>query len=655
MNDSSLTVNTLSRPPAFGGSLRASVLRRAPRGRGVASARGVRVSRANSWRVLPPSDRLGIRTGWHGSAWVFSLPFAHDGAKDPRGKNFVPAWTVWCGFRAAHRDQVLNFPWAAARFGQQSRSLRVPGPVVAGKLPRKPRAQPTVPDSPPNYGFVIDNRRCIGCHACTVACKSEHSDPIGVNKTWVSYIEKGTFPDVSREFHVMRCNHCADAPCVEICPTACLVTREDGIVDFDPGRCIGCKACMQACPYDAIVIHPDTGTATKCNFCSHRVDRGREPACVTVCPAEAIIAGDLNTSASRIARLVAHEEVSVRKPEKGTRPKLFYVDGDASALDPSGAALHTHTLWGSKAPDVATASQRTVSPQATDRGRPRRAYDIAQRHAGSWGWKVSAYLFTKSIAAGLFMVPAIAMLASPNPAGWVFDAFAVGIPIALFALAATGAFLVADLKRPERFLWVLLRPQWRSWLVRGAYIITAYGLFLPLWWLFGPSGGGVGARFFAALGLLLAAGTAAYTGWLFGQAKGRDLWQSPLVPVHLLVQAGATGAAVLLVAWGGSSSVLATTLLVLLLVNFGLIAQDVWGKHATADASRAARLMRTGDRRSWFYLGVVTGGHALPILLLFAGAGVGSLFSFFAALLALVGVAIYEHLWVQAPQRLPLA
>ena len=84
-----------------------------------------------------------------------------------------------------------------------------------------------------NFGFIIDNRKCIGCHACTVACKAEHEVPVGVNRTWVKYIEKGTFPDTRRLFSVMRCNHCADAPCVEICPVTALYTRADGIVDFD--------------------------------------------------------------------------------------------------------------------------------------------------------------------------------------------------------------------------------------------------------------------------------------------------------------------------------------------------------------------------------------------------------------------------------------
>ncbi len=129
-----------------------------------------------------------------------------------------------------------------------------------------------------NYGFVIDNRMCIGCHACTVVCKSEHDVPIGVNRTHVKYIEKGMFPNNTREFSVHRCNHCADAPCVEICPTTALYTRADGIVDFDNDRCIGCKSCTQACPYDALYIDPDTNTAAKCNYCAHRLDHEHEPA-----------------------------------------------------------------------------------------------------------------------------------------------------------------------------------------------------------------------------------------------------------------------------------------------------------------------------------------------------------------------------------------
>ncbi len=134
------------------------------------------------------------------------------------------------------------------------------------------------------YGFAIDQRTCIGCHACTVACKTEHEVPVGQFRTWLKYVEKGEFPATTREFGVLRCNHCTDAPCVKICPTKALYKRDDGIVDFDRDRCIGCKSCMQGCPYDAIYIDEDTHTAAKCNFCAHRIDDDLEPACVVVCP-----------------------------------------------------------------------------------------------------------------------------------------------------------------------------------------------------------------------------------------------------------------------------------------------------------------------------------------------------------------------------------
>ncbi len=196
-----------------------------------------------------------------------------------------------------------------------------------------------------NFGFIIDNRRCIGCHACTVACKAEHDDPLGVNKTWVKYIEKGEFPNTNRNFSVMRCNHCADSPCTDVCPVTALWEREDGIVDFDPDRCIGCKACMQGCPYDALYIDPETSTAAKCNYCSHRVDSGREPACVTVCPEDAIIAGDMENGETDIAATIADQEVQARKVEKGTEPKLFYVDGDEASTTPGTTGREKHYMW----------------------------------------------------------------------------------------------------------------------------------------------------------------------------------------------------------------------------------------------------------------------------------------------------------------------
>ena len=203
-----------------------------------------------------------------------------------------------------------------------------------------------------NFGFVIDNRNCIGCHACTVACKAEHDVPIGVNRTWVKYVETGEFTDTRRVFSVMRCNHCEHAPCVEICPTQALFTRPDGIVDFNNDRCIGCKSCTQACPYDAIYIDPETHTAAKCNYCAHRVDVGLEPACVNVCPTEAIVSGDIDQKGSKISNLISRQQVSVRKSEKGTRPKLFYVEGDDVSLKPLETEQTSKSLWGSQSVGV---------------------------------------------------------------------------------------------------------------------------------------------------------------------------------------------------------------------------------------------------------------------------------------------------------------
>src|SRR5499426_515742 len=294
------------------------------------------------------------------------------------------------------------------------------------------------------YGFVIDQRTCIGCHACTVACKEENQVPLGVNRTWVKYIEKGTFPDTRRYFSVMRCNHCDNAPCVTICPTVALYRRPDGIVDFDRDRCIGCKSCMQACPYDALYIDPETRTAAKCHYCAHRIEVGLEPACVIVCPVQAIVPGDLDDPGSRIARLVASQQASVRKPEQGTQPKLFYLGADEAAL----------------------------TPTMQERGK---SYLFSE----SGGIPVPG----RANVAGALLVAALATMGGLSAAGPLASVMAPGL--SLLFLAVTTALLVLDLKRPERFLYLLFKPNWRSRLVWGGYILMAHGLLAVLWLLAG--------------------------------------------------------------------------------------------------------------------------------------------------------------------------
>ena len=181
------------------------------------------------------------------------------------------------------------------------------------------------------YGMLIDLRRCIGCHACSVSCKAEFDVPLGATRSWVEYIEKGEYPNVSRHFLPRLCNHCRHPQCVDVCPTGATWKREeDGIVVIDPDICIGCKYCIQACPYDARFINPVTGAADKCDFCLHRVSQGLVPSCVNACIGDARIFGDLNDPDSRISRMIATNPVTVLRPEKGTEPNVYYIAADHS-------------------------------------------------------------------------------------------------------------------------------------------------------------------------------------------------------------------------------------------------------------------------------------------------------------------------------------
>ena len=236
-------------------------------------------------------------------------------------------------------------------------------------------------------GFVLASDSCIGCHACTVACKSEHDVPLGVNRTWVKYIETGEFPDTARTFTVMRCNQCDDAPCISICPTRALYRAPNGVVDFDDSRCIGCKACMNACPYDAIYINPETNTAHKCNYCNHRVEVGLEPACVTVCPTHAIITGDLDDPTSEISRIVANDRVAVRAPEQGTRPKVFYRGASPATLDPTRTMIQPDgMIWADTTPGHSTITATMAEAHPAGRGRGADdVHDVASGDVGHEG------------------------------------------------------------------------------------------------------------------------------------------------------------------------------------------------------------------------------------------------------------------------------
>ncbi|MBW2038941.1 MAG: 4Fe-4S dicluster domain-containing protein [Deltaproteobacteria bacterium] len=175
------------------------------------------------------------------------------------------------------------------------------------------------------WGMVIDTRKCIGCHTCTVACKSENNVPLGYWRSWVKGVQKGTYPEV-RNYYLRRlCNQCDTPPCVEVCPVKATEKRDDGIVVIHYGKCIGCGMCITACPYDARFFNPIRKTADKCDFCLARIDRGLEPACVSSCVGRAITFGDMKDPDSEISKLLATTSTSVLKPELGTKPKVHYI------------------------------------------------------------------------------------------------------------------------------------------------------------------------------------------------------------------------------------------------------------------------------------------------------------------------------------------
>jgi Fe-S-cluster-containing dehydrogenase component/Ni/Fe-hydrogenase subunit HybB-like protein len=507
---------------------------------------------------------------------------------------------------------------------------------------------------------IIDNTRCIGCHACSTACKSENDVPVGVDRTRVKYVEAGTFPNVRRHFQVTRCNQCEYPPCVYICPVTAMYRRPDGLVEFDQEVCIGCRACMAACPYDAIYIDPVTHSAAKCHFCAHRVELGLQPACVVVCPEEAIIVGDLDDPQSVVSRRIARESASVRKPELGTQPKLYYIGGSHATLRPEAAARPEGDIfmWASQRPD------ETVGRGAGNMASTLLAYDVG--HTIPWGTDVALYLWTKSVSAGALLVAALAVVFG-HFLGSVATSYGAAI-VALVFLAATGALLIVDLEHPAKFYTILTRPQWRSWLVRGALILMAFGAVAVLW-LAVPVVAHASApnvyAWLAWLAIPVAAAAACYTAFLFAQATGRELWATPLAAPHLVVQAAVAGAAVLLMGVAalngpavgvGSANDVAWLRGLFgwgLAIHGALVAAELFTPHRTAHVARAVETVLSGKYAREFWAGAVFVGLVVPAALLVAGGG--ALAAAFAAGLALLGLYIWEYVWVFAGQSVPLS
>jgi hypothetical protein len=373
-----------------------------------------------------------------------------------------------------------------------------------------------------------------------------------------------------------------------------------------------------------------------------------------VCPETAIISGDLHDPHSPASRVLAEVPGStVRRPEQGTGPNVFYLGAHAASLEPGTAREEDLYLWSDRRlPKLPLPADDVARLQRAD---ARVALDVD--HKVHWGWKVSAYLVTKGIAAGAALwAPFVAFM--PSAQGVARDY--VPELLALLFLAATNVLLVTDLKRPRQFLSILLRPNLRSWLVKGAFVLMAFGgitAAIVAARAFGLHGLADGLRWTNLVGGSLAA---AYTAFLFAQCEGRDLWQHTRVLLpHLLVQALAVGGAALLVFVPDGKLAVAVAGCAVLHHALGLL--ERFGQHDTHNARLAAALLPTvpawpGSRLSAFHGGLaLTTAAGLLGLLLVLGGVAHPLSLALCALLSWAGLFCYEQAYVRAGQLPPLS
>jgi formate-dependent nitrite reductase membrane component NrfD len=349
----------------------------------------------------------------------------------------------------------------------------------------------------------------------------------------------------------------------------------------------------------------------------------------------------------------------VRRPEKDTRPRLFYQGAHAATLDPLAARRPGGGLflW----------SQQKLGGQSVVGGHPETggrspagsaaaallAYDVP--HEAPWGWKVSLYTVTKAIAAGAYLAPLALLLGGKlDPASPLWRLHAPLLALAFLAL--TGALLVADLTHPARFWLIFARPHWRSWLVRGAFLIAGYGGALAAHLAAALAGRSDLLAPIALAGAPLALATAVYTAFLFAQAKARDLWQSPALPVQMAVQTFAAGAAAIypsaLATAPEAGAPLPWILFGAVALHFALAVAEIQLPPVTAHARLASWEMTCGRFRSYFRTGLACAGAAL--FAPWAGAATPAAAAALA-FAAIAGLLAHEHAYVQAGQAVPLA
>jgi phenylacetyl-CoA:acceptor oxidoreductase subunit 1 len=388
--------------------------------------------------------------------------------------------------------------------------------------------------------MIADLERCVGCQTCTAACRHANATSPAVQWRKVLDVEAGTFPNVSRTFVPVGCQHCADPPCVHACPTSATRQRADGIVTMDYDLCIGCAYCEVACPYQARFLVDERhyayatalanetereeparlGVAQKCTYCSDRVDFGLEngltpgvhpgatPACVNSCIADALHFGDLDNPDSNVSRLLREQKHFRMHDELGTQPNFLYLYGKAGDAD---------------AP---------VTPAAEAEPGKIRTRGVEPWHQPHWDWKAAGNFLCGGAGAGLFTAVALAAVIGA-PYRW--------LALTALAVVALGLFgLMFKIGRPMRFIYVLRQP-YRSWMAREAWVAVVFfplalvAIWLDNFWLLVVA---------AVLGLIFLCCQA----MILRDAKGIPAWRTPSIVPLIVITGLAEGAGLFLAA-----------------------------------------------------------------------------------------------------------
>jgi Fe-S-cluster-containing dehydrogenase component/DMSO reductase anchor subunit len=487
------------------------------------------------------------------------------------------------------------------------------------------------------WAMVADLERCVGCQTCTAACRHANATSPAVQWRKVLDVEAGTFPNVNRTFVPVGCQHCADPPCMHVCPSTATRQRADGIVTIDYDICIGCAYCDVACPYQArfkitkedFAYGDDAmqneleredparlGVAQKCTFCSDRIDFGIEngltpgsdpratPACVNACIADALHFGDLDDPDSNVSRLLDQHKNFRMHAELATEPGFFYLYDKAAAAP---------------APETAPALSDAQAGRIRTRG-------VEPWHQKHWDWKASGNFLCGGAGAGLFGFATIAGLAG-SP---------VLVPglIALAIIALGLGLLMFKIGRPLRFMYVLRQPQ-RSWMSREAWVA---GLLFPL---------ALAALWSGNRIVLLAAAAVALIflfcqGMILEQSKGIPAWRTPRVIPLILATGLAEGCGLFLLLAAllpGLQSVARP--LAIVLVALAAMRMWAWWRYLNALESEGAptRTLEIFTAcRGWFF----TAGLVLPVTLVAVGlvVTVGN-----AVLFALAGFSVFVTGW----------